>query len=164
MRTKEGAHVFVAVVCVLAPAQAAPAGSDDRAAIVNRETPGFGGPWIGHKVDGGHRGTTHGDVDVRTVPLATENLMHTAIILINVATDQTNRVAEELAAMPGISEVYSVAGKIDLVAILRVTKNEDLADLVTGKIRNVAGIVNTETLIAFRAYSRRDIAALFDLD
>jgi DNA-binding Lrp family transcriptional regulator len=90
--------------------------------------------------------------------------MHTAIILINVAIDQTNRVAEELAAIPGISEVYSVAGKIDLVAILRVSKNEDLADLVTVKIRNVAGIVNTETLIAFRAYSRRDIAALFDLD
>jgi DNA-binding Lrp family transcriptional regulator len=90
--------------------------------------------------------------------------MATAVVLINVRAEQTSSVAEELAGIPGISEVYSVAGKHDLVAILRVGTNEALADLVTDRIRGVAGIERTETLIAFRTYSRHNIEALFDLD
>jgi DNA-binding Lrp family transcriptional regulator len=90
--------------------------------------------------------------------------MNTAIVLINVEVDQTDRVAEQLASIDGISEVYSVAGKIDLIAILRVGKNADLAELVTSKIRKIPGISLTETLIAFRAYSRHDLAALIPLD
>jgi DNA-binding Lrp family transcriptional regulator len=87
-----------------------------------------------------------------------------AIVLINVETETTTRVAEELSNLGGISEVYSVAGKYDLVAVLRVKDNESLADLVADRLRKVTGITRTETLIAFRAYSRHDLAALFDLD
>ncbi len=87
-----------------------------------------------------------------------------AVVLVNVDTDATSRVAEELAGLPGVSEVYSVAGNYDLVAVLRVKTNEQLAELVTDRIRKVAGIRRTETLIAFRTYSKHDLESLFDLD
>ena len=87
--------------------------------------------------------------------------MVTAIVLLNVERGQINDVAEALAGVPGIAEVYSVAGRYDLVAVLRVKTNEALADLVTSSIRDVAGITHTETLIAFRAYSRHDLEAIF---
>ncbi len=72
-------------------------------------------------------------------------------------------MAETLANIAGISEVYSVAGRYDLVAILRVRDTEDLARLVTSEVGKVAGIVETETLFAFRAYSRHDLEAAFSL-
>ncbi len=81
-----------------------------------------------------------------------------AVVLINVQAEATGRVATELAEIKGVSEVFSVAGNYDLVAVLRVADNEALADLVTARIRNVLGITRTETLIAFRAYSREDLA------
>lgn len=65
--------------------------------------------------------------------------------------------------MPEVSDVFSVAGKFDLVAIVRVHANEDLADLVTDRMVRLTGIKETETLIAFRAYSRKDIEAGFSL-
>lgn len=87
-----------------------------------------------------------------------------AVVLINVRTEETSRIAEELSAVPGVSEVYSVAGNYDLVAVLRVKDNEGLAELVTNRLRKIAGITRTETLIAFRAYSRHDLDSLFSLD
>lgn len=87
-----------------------------------------------------------------------------AVVLINVRTDETSRVAEELSNLPGVSEVYSVAGNFDLVAILRVKDNDSLAGLVADGLRKVQGITRTETLIAFRAYSRHDLDSLFSLD
>ncbi len=89
--------------------------------------------------------------------------MVTAIILLTVARQQIKTVAERLAEMPEVSDVFSVAGKFDLVAIVRVQANEDLADLVTDRMVRLEGIEGTETLIAFRAYSRRDIEAGFSL-
>lgn len=90
--------------------------------------------------------------------------MPTAVVLINVRADETTRVAAKLAETAGVSEVYSVAGNYDLVAVVRVQDNEALADLVSDRIRKVAGIVRTETLIAFRAYSRHDLESLFGGD
>lgn len=89
--------------------------------------------------------------------------MVTAVILFSVSREQIKHVAEQLAAMPEVSDVFSVAGKYDLVAIARVRANEDLADLVTDRMVHLEGIRETETLIAFRAYSRRDIEAGFSL-
>jgi len=89
--------------------------------------------------------------------------MVTALVLLNVERAQIHQVAEQLADLPGISEVYSVAGRYDLVAVIRVKTNEALADLVTEKIRQVRGIEATETLIAFRAYSRHDLEAMFSV-
>jgi DNA-binding Lrp family transcriptional regulator len=90
--------------------------------------------------------------------------MVTAVVLINVQPARTAAAAAALSEMRGISEVYSVAGNYDLVAIVRVNENETLADLVGGAIRAVEGITRTETLIAFRSYSRHDLASLFNLD
>lgn len=87
--------------------------------------------------------------------------MVTALILMQVEHAHINTVAERLADIPGISEVYSVSGQFDLVAIARVRVNEDLADLVTEHMHTVAGIVRTETLIAFRTYSRHDLEGMF---
>ena len=87
--------------------------------------------------------------------------MVTAFVLMSVERGQIAQVAEQLADLPGISEAYSVAGRYDVVAVIRVKTNEALADLVTGQIRKVAGIQATETLIAFRAYSRHDLEAMF---
>jgi DNA-binding Lrp family transcriptional regulator len=89
--------------------------------------------------------------------------MVTTLVLINVAHGKINEVAETLAGMPGISEVYSVAGRYDLVVLIRVKSNEQMADLVTNQLLKVPGIEKTETLIAFRAYSRHDLEAMFSI-
>lgn len=89
--------------------------------------------------------------------------MVTAVILFTVARDRIKAIGEQLAEMPEVSDVFSVAGKFDLVAIVRVPANEDLADLVTDRMVKLDGIRETETLIAFRAYSRKDIEAGFSL-
>jgi len=87
--------------------------------------------------------------------------MVTSIILINAERNRINAIAEELQEMEGISEVYSVSGNFDLVAIVRVKTNEDLADLVTRKMLAITGITKTETMLAFQAFSRHDLEAMF---
>ena len=89
--------------------------------------------------------------------------MVNAIVLLTVARDKTNAVAGQLADMKGISEVYSVAGRYDLAAIIRVSNNDDLAQVVTEQIRKVDGITSSETLISFRVYSRHDLDRMFSI-
>ncbi|MGE4560229.1 MAG: Lrp/AsnC family transcriptional regulator [Desulfobulbus sp.] len=89
--------------------------------------------------------------------------MVTSIILINAERNKINQVAEKLQEIPGISEVYSVSGKYDLVAIARLKTNDDLADLVTRQMLAMDGIVKTETMLAFQAFSRHDLEAMFSL-
>jgi DNA-binding Lrp family transcriptional regulator len=89
--------------------------------------------------------------------------MTTALVLLTVSRDKVTKVAELLAEMPGITEVYSVAGRFDLVAIIRAKESEQLAALVTDAIRKVDGIEKSETLIAFRVYSRYDLELAFSL-
>ncbi len=89
--------------------------------------------------------------------------MVTAVILLNVERTHIKTVAGMLADLPEISEVFSVAGKFDLVAIVRVPAHEALADLVTDRMSDLPGIVHSETLIAFRAYSKHDVEAGFSL-
>lgn len=89
--------------------------------------------------------------------------MVNAIVLLNIARARVGEVAEKLAAMDGISEVYSVAGRFDLVAIVRVKSNEALADIVTNKMQRLEAIEATETLIAFRAYSQHDLDGIFSI-
>jgi DNA-binding Lrp family transcriptional regulator len=89
--------------------------------------------------------------------------MVTAIVLLTIARGRVAEVAEQLAGLEEISEVYSVAGRYDLVAMVRVKSNEALADVVTTKLQRVEGIETTETLIAFRAYSRMDLEGVFSL-
>ena len=72
-------------------------------------------------------------------------------------------LAQRLLDVPGIAEVYSVAGPFDLIAIARVKRHDDLADLVTDHIAGLEGIVRTETLTAFRAFSKRDLGLMWDI-
>jgi DNA-binding Lrp family transcriptional regulator len=90
--------------------------------------------------------------------------MTNAIVLLNVDANETHRIAESVASIKGVSEVYSVAGTYDLVAIIRVSNSEELAEIVTARIRGVTGIRGSQTLIAFRAYSQYDLVSMFDLD
>ncbi len=89
--------------------------------------------------------------------------MVNAIVLLNVERGKVNEVAEALADMRAISEVYSVGGRFDLVAIVRAKENEELADLVTKQMSALPGITNTETMVAFRAYSRHDLDRVFSI-
>ena len=87
--------------------------------------------------------------------------MVSGIVLLKVERGAVNDVAERLAELEGISEVYSVGGRYDLVAILRVRDNDALAALVTEEMVRIDGITATETLIAFRAFSRHDLESMF---
>jgi len=89
--------------------------------------------------------------------------MVTAIILLNVERDRINTTAEALADCEQISEVFSVSGSFDLVAIARVTNNDALAQLVTEQMLTLDGITHSETMLAFRAYSRHDLESMFSL-
>lgn len=89
--------------------------------------------------------------------------MVSAIVLLNVQRGTVNEVAARLAEMPGISEVYSVGGRVDLVAVIRVRSNEEMAELVTEKMLQVDGITHSETLIAFRAFSAHDLESMFSI-
>ena len=89
--------------------------------------------------------------------------MITAIVMIDAATDSIGEVAEAVADLPGVSEVYSVAGDVDLVALVRVRRHEDLADVIAGRLNKVDGVLATTTHIAFQAYSRHDLEATFSL-
>ncbi len=89
--------------------------------------------------------------------------MVTAIILINVERPRLRSVADDLLAIDGVTEVYSVAGPFDMVAIVRVKEHEQLSDLVTEKIGGLEGIQDTETLISFRAFSKKDLGMLWDI-
>ena len=87
--------------------------------------------------------------------------MISAMVLLNVERNKVNEVAERLSDMAGITEVFSVAGQYDLVAIVRVSDNETLADLVTRKLLKVVGIARSETLIAFKVFSKHDLERMF---
>lgn len=89
--------------------------------------------------------------------------MVTSIILINTERTKINDVAEELCQIEGISEVYSVSGNYDLIAIARIKSNDDLADLVTTKLCCIEGILKSETTLAFKAYSRHDLDSMFSV-
>ncbi|WP_055586041.1 MULTISPECIES: Lrp/AsnC family transcriptional regulator [Peterkaempfera] len=89
--------------------------------------------------------------------------MITAIVLIKTTVDRIPEIAETVAALDGVSEVYSVTGTYDLVAMVRVRRHEDLADVIPGHLNKVPGVQHTETHIAFRTYSQHDLEAAFAL-
>ena len=89
--------------------------------------------------------------------------MTTAIVLINAERTKLTSVGDKLAEIQGITEVYSVGGQVDFVAIIRLPNNDALADLVTEKLTKVEGITKTETMVAFRAISKYDIASMFQI-
>jgi DNA-binding Lrp family transcriptional regulator len=89
--------------------------------------------------------------------------MNTALVLLTVARDKVNTVAEALAEMEGITEVYSVAGRYDLAVVIRVKDSEQMAEVVTNHMLKVEGILTSETLMAFRVHSRHDLDSMFSI-
>lgn len=89
--------------------------------------------------------------------------MVTALVFVRTAVNTVNSVGEALAALDGVSEVYSVTGALDLVAVVRVAALDDISRVVTDGFATVAGIESTETHVAFRTYSRHDLEAAFSL-
>lgn len=89
--------------------------------------------------------------------------MITAFVLIKTDASRIPETAEEISAIQGISEVYSVTGEWDLIAVARVGQHEDLADVIADKLSKVEAVVHTSTHIAFRAYSQHDLDAAFAL-
>lgn len=89
--------------------------------------------------------------------------MTNAIILLKVSKDRINEVAETIVDLDGVSEVYSVAGRYDLAAVIRAAGDSQVAALVTERILKVEGILSSETLIAFRTYSRYDLEHIFSI-
>ncbi len=89
--------------------------------------------------------------------------MITAIVMVKAAVDRIPEVAAALAELDGVSEVYSVTGDTDLIALVRVRRHEQLADVIAGRLNKVDGVRETQTHIAFQAYSRHDLESTFDL-
>jgi DNA-binding Lrp family transcriptional regulator len=87
-----------------------------------------------------------------------------AFVLVDAEPARIAPLAEQLAEVPGVSEVFSVAGGVaDLIAMVRVRHHDDLANVVTKSIAALEGIESTTTLVAFEVYSRHDLEAMFDL-
>ena len=89
--------------------------------------------------------------------------MVTALVLLNLDRNQIKDVSQKLVDMQEVSEVYSVAGRYDLVAIIRVKNNEQIADTITGKFSELEGITATQTLIAFNTFSKHDLGLMFSI-
>ncbi len=89
--------------------------------------------------------------------------MVTTVVLLNVQGNEINEVAQALLEIPGVTEVYSVAGRYDLVVMVRTRGTEELAEVVTSRMLKVPGITHSETLTAFRVYSHHDLERMFSI-
>ncbi|WEV72629.1 Lrp/AsnC ligand binding domain-containing protein [Bifidobacterium sp. ESL0790] len=89
--------------------------------------------------------------------------MADAVVLINTESDKVSQVAQKIVEIKGVTRVYSVAGDVDLVALVHTAEFDQLAEVIPGKIAAVEGVATTQTLMAFRQYSAQEDAAAFDL-
>lgn len=89
--------------------------------------------------------------------------MPTAIVMIDTDQSQIPEVATEIAAVAGVSEVYSVTGEVDLIAIVRVDHHDEFATVIADRINKIAGVERTRTYLAFREFSASDLDAAFDI-
>jgi DNA-binding Lrp family transcriptional regulator len=87
----------------------------------------------------------------------------TAFVLIHAAADHIPETAQEIAELDGVADVYSCAGNVDLIAVVRVREHEQLAEVIAGRLSKVAGVRHTDTHIAFRSYARRDVEEGFSV-
>ena len=90
--------------------------------------------------------------------------MITAIVLISAEKGSLPKLGEDLAGIPGVSEVYSVTGEFDFIAMVRAKEHDDLAEIVTSRIAQTKGVARTFTHVAFRAYSKHDLDSVFGMD
>ena len=89
--------------------------------------------------------------------------MVSSIVLMKIDKNRVSETAESLTNIQGVSEVFSVAGRYDLVCIVRVSNNDQLAEIITEKVLQVEGVLETETIIAFRVFSKHDLESMFSV-
>lgn len=89
--------------------------------------------------------------------------MTTAIVLIEADRDAMAGLGSQLADIPGVAEAYTVTGEWDFVAIVRVGRHEELATTITGQLLQLSGVVRTQTMVAFEAFSQHDLEAMFSI-
>ena len=89
--------------------------------------------------------------------------MITTIVMVSVESNRIPEVAQEIADLDGVSEVYSVAGDVDLIAIVRVREFDRIAEVIAGRLSKIEGVLRTDTHVAFRAYSRHDLESAFSI-
>src|SRR3978361_2213455 len=89
--------------------------------------------------------------------------MITTIVMVSVEANRIPEVAQTIADLEGVSEVYSVAGDVDLIAVVRVREFDQIAEIIAGERSKVEGVLSTDTHVAFRAYSRHDLDAAFSI-
>lgn len=89
--------------------------------------------------------------------------MITAIVFIQADVANLNEIAEKIADIVGVSEVYSVTGELDLLAMVRVRTHEDIAAVVADQINKVEGVLSTQTQIAFQTFSQHDLEEAFSI-
>lgn len=89
--------------------------------------------------------------------------MITAIVMIKADVHRIPEVAAAIAEIEGVSEVYSVTGQVDLIAMVRVRRHEDLAEVIPGRVNKIPGVLSSDTHISFQAYSRHDLESAFAL-
>lgn len=89
--------------------------------------------------------------------------MITAIVLVHTAADRIPETAQAIADLDGVAEVYSCAGDVDLIAVVKVAEHEQLAEVIAGRLSKVDGVTRTDTHIAFRSYSRADTEDAFSV-
>jgi DNA-binding Lrp family transcriptional regulator len=87
----------------------------------------------------------------------------TAIVFIQADVAHLNEIAEKIADIPGVSEVYSVTGDLDLLAMVRVRTHEDIAAVVADQLNRVEGVLSTQTQIAFQTFSQHDLEEAFSI-
>jgi DNA-binding Lrp family transcriptional regulator len=86
-----------------------------------------------------------------------------AIVLIQAERSALATLGGDLADIEGVAEAYSVTGDWDFAAILRLREHDELKQVVTGRISQLTGVLRTQTMVAFEAYSRHDLEALFSV-
>jgi DNA-binding Lrp family transcriptional regulator len=87
----------------------------------------------------------------------------TAVVLVEAERDALQSLGGTLADLEGVSEAWSVTGEWDFVAIVRVPRHEQLAEVITGQLVRLPGVARTQTMVAFEVFSKHDLDAMFDI-
>jgi DNA-binding Lrp family transcriptional regulator len=86
-----------------------------------------------------------------------------AVVLIEAERDALTTLGSALAGLAGVAEAYSVTGEWDFVAIVRVPRHEQLAEVITGQLVKLSGVSRTQTMVAFEAFSEHDLESMFSI-
>jgi DNA-binding Lrp family transcriptional regulator len=86
-----------------------------------------------------------------------------AVVLIEAERDALTTLGGELAGLDGVAEAYSVTGEWDFVAIVRVPRHEQLAEVITAQLVQLTGVTRTQTMVAFEVFSEHDLEAMFSI-